>query len=81
VTLKLAETSVLKSRPSVLYGANLCTGCGIKKDPTTKTAISLKRFRVFIGKFSGLLRMIFDTNGVKFIKFHYYMPKWYEILF
>jgi len=32
MTLQLAETSVLKSQPSVLYGANLCyffLVCGI----------------------------------------------------
>jgi len=47
---------------------NKYTGCGNKKDPTTKTAISLKRFKIFIRKFSGLLRTIFDTNGVNFYK-------------
>jgi len=52
-----------------------CTGCGNKKDPTTKTAISLKRLKSFKGKFLQLLRTIFDTKGVNFIKFHYYMQK------
>jgi len=71
----------LRKVPNSTTGTSPYTGCGNKKDPTTKTAISLKRLRVFIGKFSGLLRTIFDTNGIKFIKFHYYMQKWYEILF
>jgi len=29
--------------------------------------------------FSWLLRTIFDTKGVNFIKFHYYVQKWYEL--
>jgi len=55
------------------------TGCGNKKDPTTKTVISLKRHKSFKGKFPRLLRTIFDTKDINFIKFHYYMQKWYEL--
>jgi len=64
-------------KPYVLY--NSYTVWGNKKDPTTKTVISLKRLKSFKGKFPRLLRTIFDTNAVNFIKFHYYMQKWYEL--
>jgi len=64
---------------SVAAAVAAYTGCGNKKDPTTKTAISLKRLMSFKGKFSRLLRTIVDTKGVNFIKFHYYMQKWYEL--